>query len=573
MPQFDIVIKNGTVIDGMRTPRYRADIGIVDGRIVTIGRITSSDGSEVLDATGLIVAPGFVDLHTHYDSQIYWDPWCTSSGWHGVTSVVIGNCGFGFAPCKPQDRDRAMLSLSRNEGVPLETMQAGMPWDWESFPEYLDSLDRTPKGVNVMAYMPLAPMYGFVMGGVDSAKERDTTTAELQEMCRLLLEGMEAGACGFSTQIRGERATQRDYDGTPMVTDTKSLKDLAALGRAMGTTGRGYFQLAGTMQASELVARESGRPVLYNVLIAKRDAVDQHGQPVPSVDDTIAWLERANADGLRIYAQAVVNRTPFGQFTLDNYTFFDFSTLWCEALLGDLDDVVRKLTDPHRRSQMKKEFDAGRFPPPLPDYRVDWVSSDAPRNLKKYEGLTIGEIAATEGKHPIDVMLDIACASRLKTGFSGQDQQELDPELMKKVLTCKYSLPGVSDGGAHTKFSTQSAFPTDSLTLWVREHGMMELEEMHWRLSGYPALVSGIRDRGYIIEGFPADIIVYDFDNLEALPPQRAYDFPASQWRLTNRAVGYRWTIVNGLITFVDGVPTGEVPGQLLRHGRAPTAS
>ena len=150
MSQFDLVLKGGTILDGLQTPRYKADVGIRDGRIELIGRISASDGKEVVDASGKVVAPGVVDLHTHYDSQVFWDPWCTMSGWHGVTSVVIGNCGFGFAPCKPEDRDRAMLSLSRNEAVPLKTMQAGMPWDWVTFPEFLDSVDRTPKGVNVM---------------------------------------------------------------------------------------------------------------------------------------------------------------------------------------------------------------------------------------------------------------------------------------------------------------------------------------------------------------------------------------------------------------------------------------
>ncbi len=162
MPHYDIVIKGGTVFDGLQTPRFKADIAIKDGRIAQIGNVDAADASEVVEASGKHVAPGYVDLHTHYDSQVFWDPWCTMSGWHGVTSVVIGNCGFGFAPCKPEDRDRAMLSLSRNEAVPLRTMQAGMPWDWVTFPEFLESVDRTPKGVNVMAFVPLAPLYGYV---------------------------------------------------------------------------------------------------------------------------------------------------------------------------------------------------------------------------------------------------------------------------------------------------------------------------------------------------------------------------------------------------------------------------
>ncbi|MDH3642651.1 MAG: amidohydrolase family protein, partial [Gammaproteobacteria bacterium] len=187
MATYDTVIKNGTIIDGLRTPRFRGDLGIVDGRVHSIGRIPASEGRNVIDAEGLIVAPGFVDLHTHYDSQVFWDPYCTISGWHGVTSVVIGNCGFGFAPVKEQDQDRAMLTMSRNEAVPLESMREGMPWDWESYPQFLDSIERTPKGVNMLSYMPLNPLMMYVMG-VEAAKERPANESEMAEMRRLMLE-------------------------------------------------------------------------------------------------------------------------------------------------------------------------------------------------------------------------------------------------------------------------------------------------------------------------------------------------------------------------------------------------
>src|SRR5262245_10414879 len=219
MPRLELVIKGGTVIDGLQTPRYKADVGIAGGKIAEIGRIDASDADEVVDASGRVVAPGFVDLHTHYDSQLFWDPWCTMSGWHGVTSVVIGNCGFGFAPCKPQDRDRAMLSLARNEAVPLKTMQVGMPWDWVTYREFLASVDRTPKGLNIMSFVPLAPLYGYVVG-IDEAKKRRCTDEELDQMCQMLVEAMEDGGCGFSTQILGDIGNvQLDFDGTPMVTD------------------------------------------------------------------------------------------------------------------------------------------------------------------------------------------------------------------------------------------------------------------------------------------------------------------------------------------------------------------
>ena len=209
MADYDILITGGTIVDGTRTPRYVSDIGIKDGKITQIGGLKGKTADRVLDAVGRIVAPGFVDLHTHYDAQIFWDPYCTLSGWHGVTSVALGNCGFGFAPSRVQDRDRAMLSMTRNEAIPYDAMKAGMPWDWVTFPDFIESLIRTPKGVNCLTYVPLTPLYAWVMGW-EEAKKRRPTEAELQEMCRLVHEAMDAGACGWSAQVLGAKSIQRD---------------------------------------------------------------------------------------------------------------------------------------------------------------------------------------------------------------------------------------------------------------------------------------------------------------------------------------------------------------------------
>src|SRR5713101_4446966 len=221
MPRFDTVVKNGMIVDGTRSPRYRGDIGIKDGRITEIGQLGAGDGAREIDASSLIVAPGFIDLHTHYDAQIFWDPHCSISGWHGVTSVAIGNCGFGFAPVRPEQRERAMLTMTRLECIPYASMKAGLPWDWVTFPQFLDSLERQPKGINMLPYVPVAPLLVWVMG-LEAAKTRKPTAAEEAELCRLLDEAMEAGGCGWSAQSNYPgtvAAVQLDYDGTPMVTD------------------------------------------------------------------------------------------------------------------------------------------------------------------------------------------------------------------------------------------------------------------------------------------------------------------------------------------------------------------
>ena len=574
MATYDLVIKNGTVIDGLRTPRYKADVAVKDGKIASIGWIDETLADRVIDATGKVVAPGVVDLHTHYDSQVFWDPWCTMSGWHGVTSVVIGNCGFGFAPCKPEDRERAMLSLARNEAVPLKTMQVGMPWDWVTYREFLDSVDRTPKGVNMMSFVPLAPLYGYVVG-IDEAKERRCTDEELDSMCQLLIEAMEDGGCGFSAQIAGEVGNvQLDYDGTPMVTDEMTPREIAAFSRAMGSLGRGVAQLTGAMEWAEIMARESGRPVIWNALLAD-GALNQHGRAMQSHRDAMKRLDYLNEEeGLRVYAQALTTNFA-SEFTLEDYNLADAIPCWKEACLGTVGEKLVKFADPVRRQAMKEIheqrgglFGAGYV---LDDIKVHWISSDVPnaRELKeRYEGYTVGEIAARENKHSIDAFLDVAVAGRLRVGFA-TPLLVTPTESMKEIANGTVSLPGVSDGGAHTKFVTTGRYPTELIALWVRKHGIMSLEDAHWRLSAFPAAAAGLRGRGALAEGLAADIIVYDYERLDSLPIERLEDYPAGEWRIVQKAVGYEHIIVNGEVTFEDGECTGATPGQLLRHGTA----
>jgi N-acyl-D-amino-acid deacylase len=572
---YDILIKDGTVIDGLLTPRYKADVGIRDGRIVEIGGgLDTADAAEVVEASGKIVAPGFVDVHTHYDSQVFWDPWCTMSGWHGVTTVLIGNCGFGFAPCKPEDQDRAMLSLSRNEAVPLKTMRAGMPWDWETFPEFLDSVERTPKGVNVMSLVPLAPLYGYVIG-VDRAKDQRASDEELDQMCLLLAEAMEAGGSGWSSQISGDVGNvQRDYDGTPMVTDEMTAREIVAFAQVLRRLGRGTTQITGPLETAALIARESGRPIIWNAL-APTGAVNQHGEFLYPHRERIARLDELNREeGVRVFASAQIVRFK-SEIVFEDYNLMDIFPAWQEATIGTFEEKLDKLGDPDRRPKLKEAVDvlgggfgAARYP--INEITVNWISSDAPNapELKeRYEGFTLGEIAAREEKHPLDAMLDIAVAARLNAGFA-TTMIDMDPQAVKEVGTCSVALPGISDGGAHTKFVTTARFATEVLGHWVREHEVMSAEEAIWRLSAYPAQALGLRDRGFLREGAPADVIVYDPDTVDALPQERLFDYPAGEWRLVQRATGYERIIVNGVTTFVDGECTQETPGKLLRHGR-----
>jgi N-acyl-D-aspartate/D-glutamate deacylase len=370
---------------------------------------------------------------------------------------------------------------------------------------------------------------------------------------------------------------QRDYDGTPMITDLMTAADLDACAEVLARLGRGFIQMAGTLPVAEHLAEVSGRPVVWNLLAA---ATDQHGAPVMAHAAALAALDRANAAGRRVFAQALTIDVGF-EFTLEDWNLFDSSPLWREVTLGDKATRMAKMADPSWRARLKAEYDAGRGPVAgggteeravrvgtgLRDLLLEWVTSTDPE-LKKLEGLTVNEIAALQGKHAVDVLLDVSLADDLRAGF-GTPPRHTNVDAMREIATSPFALPGVSDGGAHTKFITNGTYPTDLLTTWVRRHGIMDLEEAHWRLSAYPALAAGVHDRGYLREGAPADVVAYDFEGLDLLPSERTWDFPAGAWRLTRKADGYRWILVNGEVTFADGVGTEATPGRLLRHGHA----
>ena len=565
MPVFDTVIRNGTVVDGLMLPRFRSDIGIRDGRIAGIGRFKDDDAARVITADDCIVAPGFVDLHTHYDSQIFWDPYCTVSGWHGVTTVVIGNCGGGFAPVRPELRERMMLSLTRVEAIALASMKATLPWDWVTFPEFMDSLRRTPKGVNVMSFVPLGPLLVWVIGLEDSKAGRMPTDAELDELRRLLHEGMDAGGCGWSAQrlpASGGVGNQRDYDGTPMPTDMMSSDLAVELARVLGERQQGFIQMTlvtGDPKRDgahyEALAEVSGRPVLYNVIQTNDFYPHRHR-------NAIKWLEGARRRGVRVYGQAHMSAAPL-VFTFEDWNLYDDSDAWMEATTGTVEEKLLKLGDPARRQRLKNEMSNSVTGPMERTVVLKCVRDD----LKRYQDKFLGEIAEDEGKDVVDAMLDIAVADGLQTTFYA-DSYTNSLELLREVVAYPWSIYGTSDGGAHTKFITSGRYPTETLTRFVRDNNVVELEEAHRRLSAFPAQIAGLHDRGTIELGKVADLVVYNLDELELCEMEVAHDVPGDEWRRIQRAEGYRYTLVGGEVTFIDGKDTGATPGQVLAPRR-----
>ena len=579
MPQFDTIVKGGTVVDGTKVPRYQADIGIKDGKIAEIGKLNASDAKKVIDANGLIVAPGFIDLHTHYDAQLHWDPYCTIGSWHGVTTVTIGNCGFGFAPLRPQDADRAMLALSRTEAIPLEPMRVSMKVDWETFPQYMDRLSRMPLGVNVSHLFPIAPAVAYVMGGFDDAKKRFPNKQEMDTIVGHYKEAVQAGAAGWSAQRlvpEGRASVQRDYDGTPMITDILPDEFYLDMAKAMNDVGQGCIQFtqSGAAESSfgveddfkflEKMTKAAGRPLLYNAIVIS----DKHPE---SHKAQLDWVNAANERGARVFGQAVTARAPV-RMTLEDWNLFDSVPAWKEATIGTVEERKAKLSKPELRAEMRTDYDDGGMETLdviFGGFETYIARKVKDRDLKlKYEGMSVKQIAEAEGKHVIDAMLDLSVADNLRTEWAGSVANS-KVEGYKELMSSPYSLPGVSDGGAHVKFITPAIYPTEVLSWLVRETGTMSLEEAHFRLSGMSAWAAGLKDRGTLRPGMAADIVIYDSDTVAAAESEIVHDLPANEWRRVQRAEGYKHIMVNGEVTFNDGQCSGATSGALLYNGAA----
>jgi len=571
MAEFDVVIRGGMVIDGTRLPRYRADVGIKDGKIAKLGRLKAHEANKVIDAKGQYVVPGFIDLHTHYDAQLFWDPYCTISSWHGVTSIVIGNCGFGFAPVKPEMRDRAMLTMTRTEAIPYAAMKAGMPWDWVTYPEFLDSVDRHPKGVNMVPFLPMAPVMSWVMGLEDAKSGRMPTEKETKQMQRMIHEAMDHGACGWSAQRFGENSVQADYDGTPMVTDLMHDETALALASVLGERNEGFIQMSYIPNSSryegdaqdhtekhfEALAIASGRPILYNA-IAINDTYPERFRR------QLHWIESCAKRGIRVYGQSATLDVSL-LFTFKDWNLWDDMPEWREVTTGSIEDRLLKLSDPERRPGLRKL-----------DHMTGAVTNDVSAitiiqckrtDLKKYENMTIGEVAKAEKKHPVDAMLDIATADGLNTEFYTPPLNTRDDYLKEMVTSNGMAIFGVSDGGAHTKFFSGGRYTTEALIRMGRDSDMLSLEELHFRLSAHPALAGGFKNRGTLVEGNCADVVVYDLNKLAIKPLEIVNDFPGGEWRRVQRSEGYSAMLVNGEVTFEDGKCSGATPGRLLRSG------
>jgi N-acyl-D-aspartate/D-glutamate deacylase len=547
MPDFDLKITGGMLIDGTGSPRHRCDLGIKDGRVVALGDGLGA-AHQTFDAQGLVVAPGFVDIHTHYDAQVLWDPELTVSPWHGVTTVVMGNCGFGVAPTRPEHRDLILRTLERVEGMSLSALEEGLgsPWPFQTFSEYMDLLERTALGINVAVMVGHTPVRLWVMG--DEATTRAASAAEVAQMKTLVRQAMDVGAVGFATSVSKVHV---GYAGRPVPSRLADFEEMLELARAVGESGHGLIHYNVGREplwtAYEQLHAVSGRPVVWTSLLAGSLGPGSHR----------LQLERAaqqRLKGLPIHAQGACRPIQF-EFDFRSPVVFDTWASFESVRLAD-DEAQRRAVyaDPAFRARLKRQV-AGRGPDDAwfagkeaegdtrrASFREMVISGSTDASLLERK---LVDLAQERQVDPVDLMLDLALASdlqmRWRIALLNFDESEVG-----EILADDHVVLGLGDGGAHMSQLCDACHPTYLLGHWVRELGALSLEEAVRRLTSHPADVFGLHDRGRVALGLPADLVVFDPERVGAGPLERVYDLPAGQDRLISRAIGVEAVFVNG---------------------------
>jgi len=555
---YDIVIRNGLLVDGSGAAPVHADIAVAEGRIAAIGKL--GDGARrVVDASDCVVSPGFIDPHTHYDAQACWDPTISPSSWHGVTSVVMGNCGVGIAPCRPQDREAAMHDLVNVESIPYDVLQAGIDWNWQSFPEYLQALIARRPALNLGVLAPLTPFRQFVIG--EEAPDRAATAEETAAIKALLKEAVAAGALGFSTSVLSQHL---GLHGRPLACRSASQAELVAYANGLREAGRGVIEMALTRQVSlvsdeeyallDLMLTESQRPVTFIALLDRDDMPD-------ACRDTLRQIEPLMRRGAvpqvmaRPLTREVSMRKPF--------TFASFPSF--RAVLNrSKEEQARIYADPDFRNAFRADIAR-----PGVVFSGDWTrvfvnEAKAPA-LKPLEGRTIHDIAAERGRDGVDTLLDLTLEDDLEIEFT-MFLFNVTEARVPPLLTDPRTLISLSDGGAHVDAVCDAGYGTYLLGRWVRERGIMPIEHAIRRLTSEPADLFGIADRGRLKVGLAADIAILDPATVNS--PDRGekrYDLPNNGKRLVMPSQGVEMTIVNGQVAYEKGAVTEARAGQLLR--------
>lgn len=559
---YDLLIRGGTIVDGTGQPGYHGDVAVQDGRLAAVGAV-DGPARRVIDADGLVVAPGFIDYHTHMDAQIWWDPFATCCPQHGVTSIVHGNCGLTLHPCRPDDRRTLASTLSRVEAISLAALESAVPWSWETTADYLDALAALPLGINVGTLVGHCAVRYYVMG--DAAVERAATADEISSMRAVLRAGLQAGALGFSTN---QNPRHLRADGAPVPSRLASDEEIFALAGVVGEYPGGVVQVIKATATPEYIhwagdlALHAGRPVLWQILV--------HMWAQPNL-----WREQLDAvaaefaRGARAYGLA--NAIPLmRRYSLRDAQQFDEFPTWRSVLFLPLEVRKQALADPETRRKLRWEAVEDPTPGLAFHKRWDlvWVTEVAREEHRGYLGKSVAEVAALQGKDVLDTFLDLSLAEDLHTRFchSGTNGDEA---ATAAILGSPYALMGQSDAGAHVQFDAAFGYCTTLLGEWVREKQIMSLETAIHKLSGQVADVYGIGDRGTLAPGKAADLVLFDPATVRGLEPERVHDYPGGEPRLVQRAEGIHYTIVNGEPIVEAGTLTDARPGTVLRGAGA----
>jgi N-acyl-D-amino-acid deacylase len=561
---YDLLVRNGTIIDGTGAPRYRADLAIVGGRIAEIGHLDGG-AKRVIDAAGLIVSPGFIDPHTHYDAQICWDPLVTCSSWHGVTSVIMGNCGVGLAPCKPAERDIAAWNLVHVEAIPYDVLNRGITWDWETFPQYMDAAERRGLGINVGCLAALSPFRHWAMG--EEAMERAANEDETAHIGAMLWDAMAAGAFGFSLTVMPQHV---GYKGQPLACRLASDDELRAYAREVRRAGHGVVEIALTKQPSgvsereyellDLLSAESQRPVTWLNLRDRDDAPEAWLETLEKVAPLLARGCRPQVAARPLIIEFNL-RNPFlfGSMNSIKPAFGDKAVEAQKKLYADAEFRRKFAAELERRTVFHEIWDRAK------------VKEAQNPGLKSVEWKTVREIARERSADPLDVFFELAIEDDLELTYM-MPLLDINEERVARKFSDARTLIGISDGGAHVDMLCNAGYPTYLIGNFVRGRQALTLEHAVRRITSEPAHFFGIPGRGIISPGMAADLTIFDFERIGSPErPEVRYDFPGNGRRLVTRSEGIEYTIVNGTVLYQAGQHTGALPGQVLRSGQ-PTA-
>jgi N-acyl-D-amino-acid deacylase len=567
----DLVIRNGTIVDGTGRPSYRGDLAVDGGIITSVGE-KAGGGRREIDASGLLAAPGWVDIHSHYDGQVAWDPYVSPSSWHGVTTVIMGNCGVGFAPVKRGAEDYLLNLMDAVEDIPVPTLAAGINFEWETFGEYLDSLSRMKRVLDIGAQVPHCALRVYVMGERGASNE-PATPDEIARIRAVVRDSVRAGALGASTS---RTKVHRTRDGQLVPGTLASIDEVMAIGKGLGDAGSGVFEVISDMngadQSMEWMAqltKETGLPLSLAAL--------GNGPTGPGVRRRLDFMKQCNERGARLVSQIAV-RSPGQLNGLETSTNpLLNSPAYQEIAHLPLDERVARMRDPKMRARIVAEMPekpGNPFGMPTEGYINLFVLGEPP-NYEPGAEMSLAAIAKREGRSPHEVYYD---ALLLRNGreliyqpFNYTRSYSLDPLL--DLLQHPVNVISLSDGGAHCAQICDANAPTFLLTHWVRDrrrNGRIALELAVKRQTRETAMLYGLEDRGALLPGLKADINLIDFENLNSHAPEIVYDFPANGRRFVQRAEGYKYTIVSGEVTFEDGKPTGAMPGKVVRGAQSP---